>query len=44
MSLEHLVAPKSKEMLKKKKKRDSDTLEGHKNQLKELPMTKAGTL
>ena len=38
MSLEHLVAPESKEMLKKKKKKkDSDTSEGHRSQLKELP-------
>ena len=42
MSLQHLVAPKSKEILKKKK--DIDTSEGHRSQLKELPMTKAGTL
>ena len=42
ISLEHLVAPESKEMLKKKK--NSDTSEGHRSQLKELPTTKAGTL
>lgn len=40
MSLEHLVVPESKEMLRKKKK---DTSKGHKSQLKELPMTKATT-
>ena len=37
MSLEHLVAPESKEMLKKKKEKDSDTSEGHRSQLKALP-------
>lgn len=40
MSLEHLVVPESKEMLRKKKR---NTSKGHKSQLKELPMTKATT-
>lgn len=40
MSLEHLVVPESKEMLRKKKR---NTSKGHKSQLKELLMTKART-
>ena len=47
MSLEHLVLPKSKEVLKKQTKKlynDEDVSKKHKSQLRELPMAKGGTI
>ena len=47
MSLEHLAVPESKEMIKNQPK-ETPTLmglsTGHRNQLKELPVAKAGAI
>lgn len=42
--LEHLVVPESKEVLKQKTYSDGGMSKGHRNQLKELQMAKAGTI
>ena len=47
MSLEHLVLPKIKEVLKKQTKKlynDEDVSKKYKSQLRELPMAKGGTI
>ena len=46
ISLEHLVVPEIKDVLKNKTKphNDGGRSKGHRNQLKELPMAKAVTI